>query len=213
VIGPLYEAALLGGGGVEVEHARGRTGGGAREPLGVERWFGDLPGDASLLARCAGTVLDVGSGPGRLTVAAAARGHVALGVDIAGTAVALTRRAGGAALRRDVFAPLPGTGRWHTVLLADGNIGIGGDPVALLRRVAELLAPAGAALVEVEAPLRRTRCTRVRLRHGDRHGEWFDWAYVSVDDIAAVAAPAGLSVAETWTAHDRWFTRLVREAS
>ena len=32
-------------------------------------------------------------------------------------------------LRRDLFAPLPGEGRWHHVLLADGNIGIGGDPV------------------------------------------------------------------------------------
>ena len=29
------------------------------------------------------------------------------------------------------------------VLLADGNIGIGGDPAALLRRVSELLAPQG----------------------------------------------------------------------
>ena len=42
-------------------------------------------------------------------------------------------RRGGAALRRDVFAPLPGEGRWYTALLADGNVGIGGDPVALLQ--------------------------------------------------------------------------------
>ena len=33
--------------------------------------------------------------------------------------------------------PMPGEGRWDTVLLADGNIGIGGAPVALLRRTAD----------------------------------------------------------------------------
>ena len=42
---------------------------------------------------------------------------------------------GVAALLRDVFDPVPGEGRWETALLADGNIGIGGDPVALLERV------------------------------------------------------------------------------
>ena len=35
-------------------------------------------------------------------------------------------------------AGLPGEGRWHHVPLADGNIGIGGDPVPLQRRFVEL---------------------------------------------------------------------------
>ena len=35
-----------------------------------------------------------------------------------------------------MFEPLPGEGRWGTVLLLDGNVGIGGDPVALLERAA-----------------------------------------------------------------------------
>ena len=42
--------------------------------------------------------------------------------------------AGGPALVRSVFETLPGEGRWDTVLLMDGNIGIGGDPAALLGR-------------------------------------------------------------------------------
>ena len=53
------------------------------------------------------------------------RGVPALGVDQSATAVALARRSGAPALRRDVFDPLPGTGRWHDVLLADGNVGLG----------------------------------------------------------------------------------------
>ena len=56
---------------------------------------------------------------------------------------------------RDVFGPLPGEGRWDTALLADGNIGIGGDPVALLARVRELLAPEGRVVVDLAAPGRR----------------------------------------------------------
>ena len=35
-------------------------------------------------------------------------------------------------VRRDLFGALPGEGTWSHVLLADGNIGIGGDPVTLL---------------------------------------------------------------------------------
>ncbi len=31
-------------------------------------------------------------------------------------------------VRRDVFGPLPGARTWGHVLLADGNIGIGGVP-------------------------------------------------------------------------------------
>src|SRR5204863_7462240 len=86
------------------------------------------------LAAMAAPVLDVGCGPGRLVVGLARRGAVALGVDPAPAAVALARGRGAAVLQRSVFDPLPGHGRWRTIVLADGNIGIGGDPVRLLRR-------------------------------------------------------------------------------
>lgn len=222
MIGPLYEAALVEGGVLELEHASGgvataaarpeavRAGGRRREVVPVERWFRNVPGDASLLDRCVPPVLDIGSGPGRLTVALAGLGLAALGIDVAGPAVDMTRRAGAAALRRDVFATVPGEGRWRTALLADGNIGIGGDPLALLRRVGELLHPYGRALVELEPPGRATQRTRVRLRRGDRYGDWFDWAYAGVDDIAALTATVGLSVSETWSSEGRWFAALTR---
>ncbi len=61
-----------------------------------------------------------------------------------------------------MFAPLPGEGRWGTALLADGNIGIGGDPVALLRRLREVLDPRGRIVVELAAP-----GTEPQLRLGD----------------------------------------------
>jgi SAM-dependent methyltransferase len=145
VIGELYEHALAGRARPEIEHADG-----SRKPLPVDGWLSESPGDKSILDRCEGPTLDIGSGPGRLTVALAERGIPALGIDITPYAVDLARSSGALVMQRDVFDRVPGTGRWTTVLLADGNIGIGGDPAALLRRVAELLAPQGRALVELE---------------------------------------------------------------
>ena len=143
------EDALAGLARPEIEHADGR-----RTPLRAEEWTRAVPGDGSILDRCKGHTLDVGSGPGRLTVALAERGVPALGIDVTPYAVWLARSSGALALRRDVFGTVPGTGRWATLLLADGNIGIGGDPGTLLRRVAELIMPGGQALGEVEPPVR-----------------------------------------------------------
>jgi SAM-dependent methyltransferase len=205
VIGELYEYALAGQAKPVIEHADG-----SRVPLPVEDWLranpGEhSPGDKSLLDRCEGPTLDIGSGPGRLTVALAERGVPALGIDITPYAVGLARSSGAMVLLRDVFDRVPGTGRWATVLLADGNIGIGGDPAALLRRVGELLASHGRALVELDAPGRPLRREKVRLSHNGLVSSWFPWAYVGADDIADVATEAGLSEVETWSIDGRWF--------
>ena len=91
---------------------------------------------------------------------------VALGVDSSPRAVAEARARGAIALCRSVFDPLPGEGRWGSVVLLDGNVGIGGDPVALLARARRLMAPGGVALVEVEPPGRPSQRLRVRLETG-----------------------------------------------
>src|SRR4051812_40200092 len=137
---------------------------GTLSPVPVHVWTSDeAPGDAGLLERCRGPVLDVGCGPGRLAAGLLARGLPALGVDIAPSAVAQARARGATALLRSVYERLPGEGRWTTVLLADGNVGIGGDPYRLLSRVGELLAPAGALLVEVGGPGTLSGPVRLRL--------------------------------------------------
>jgi len=179
---------------------------GQRVELPVERWRGSEAGDEVLLDACSGPTLDIGCGPGRLTEALMERGVAALGVDSSPTAVRLTQLRGAIALHRNVFAPLPGKGRWRHALLADGNIGIGGDPVALLRRTRELIAPDGDVLVELEPPGNGLRHARVRLRPGQ--DAWFPWAWVGADAVDDVAAAASLDV--SWKARrgTRWFARL-----
>ena len=194
MIGELYEHALAGRMRPEVERADG-----SRMPLAVEGWLHENPGDLSLLDRCQGPTLDIGSGPGRLTVALSERGVPALGIDITPYAVDLARSSGALVMLRDVFGRVPGTGRWMTVLLADGNIGIGGDPAALLRRAGELLAPAGKALVEIEPPGSPLRQEQVRLCHAGVASAWFPWAFVGADHIEDVARDAGLA-RFTWLA-------------
>jgi len=216
VIGVLRGEALAGGPGepsqTEIEHADGSV-----TPLWADDWRRLRPGDASLIDRCSGPTLDVGSGPGRLAVALAERGVPTLGIDVAPHAVRIARSAGSLTLLRDVFGRVPGTGRWMIVLLADGTIGIGGDPTALLQRVAELLAPLGRALVEVQPPGRELRRERVRLRHcrghghGHQAGDWFPWAQVGADQLSGIAGEAGLPVAETWSSGGRWFATLSKE--
>ncbi|MEU5540163.1 methyltransferase domain-containing protein [Streptomyces sp. NPDC020362] len=180
-------------------------------PLDVERWCAS-PGaaDTSVLRRCTGSVLDVGCGPGRMVAALAARGVPALGVDLSRDAVKRTRRSGGAAIQRSAFDRLPGEGRWGTVLLMDGNIGIGGDPVALLRRMGELIAPGGVLLAEAAPQDVDQRLTvRVEDAHG-HHGRPFPWARLGTTALLYAADSVGWILTGGWTAEGRPFVELRR---
>jgi SAM-dependent methyltransferase len=164
--------------------------------------------DGALLDLCVGPTIDVGCGPGRLAAGLAERGHVVLGIDVLGRAVGTAVRRGASALRRDVFDTLPGEGRWSTVLLADGNVGIGGDPVSLLRRLRELLARDGRVVAELAAPGTPLHTEWATLRCGDHRSTPFRWSVVGVDDIDAIAAASALLVGDVVGAGERWYAVL-----
>lgn len=178
-------------------------------PLEVERWCaGADEADMSVLRRCTGAVLDIGCGPGRLVTALAGLGVPALGVDTSPVAVARTRGAGGTALQRSVFEPLPGEGRWQSALLLDGNVGIGGDPPKLLARIRELLAPDGLLYVEA-APAEVEEQTEVRLDDGaGGRGPAFLWARLGRGALRERATGAGWHVAGEWRCGERPFMAL-----
>jgi SAM-dependent methyltransferase len=184
---------------------------GSRHPVPVHRWRGRCqPVDRHLLRRLRGRTLDVGCGPGRLTAALTARGVPALGVDVSSTAVRLTRQRGALALRRSVFERLPGEGRWRHLLLADGNIGIGGDPVMLLRRCAELLAPAGTLLAECDPPGAGLWCGESWLRYDSGDSAPFRWARVGADQLTRLVATLPLRPTGGFHRAGRWFVELER---
>jgi SAM-dependent methyltransferase len=167
------------------------------EPLPVHLWRQDADDeDVAMLGYCIGHTVDLGCGPGRLAAALAVLGHTVLGVDVVREAVEQTVQRGVAGLRRNVFDRLPGEGRWHTALLADGNIGIGGDPRALLRRAGCLIDEGGRVVVELAGPGVPMDTTWAVLRSAGVRSARFRWATLGVDDIEHLATSAGFAHVE-----------------
>jgi SAM-dependent methyltransferase len=202
---PLYAAVLARDGANVV--ARDRSG--AAVELASSRWLaGAEAADLRVLARAHGPVLDVGCGPGRHVRALASRGVTALGLDASPAAVRLARARGTAVVEGSVFDDVPAVGRWRTALLLDGNVGIGGDPAALLRRISELLAPGGSVLCECDAPGSGLRAGPMRLEHEQRTSRWFPWAQIGVDTCCELASELGFATTACWEDGTRWFAHL-----
>ena len=193
MLGNLYDRALDGE-RCWLRHDDGRV-----CQLPVRSWLGghhaDRSFDNAVLGLCVGPTIDLGCGPGRLVARLVERGVPALGVDQSATAVGLARRSGAPALHRDVFQPLPGTGRWQTVLLADGNVGLGGDPWRVLRRASELLRRGGSCIAEFDSASTGVNAGWVRLESSHTIGPWFRWASVGIDCAARLADDVGMALA------------------
>jgi len=203
----LYDEAL-GGVAVDVYQTQG-TSAVRRGRLAVADWQAMAPADEVLLSRCEGPVLDIGCGPGRLVESLAIRGTAALGIDISRRAVTQTAERGGSVLQRAVEHRLPGEGRWGTVLLVDGNIGIGGDPEILLSRCHDLLAAGGVALVEADPDDDVDHRVSLTLHCGDgRVSTPMPWARLGSRPLVRLAARRGFVAVEEWRVDGRVFIAL-----
>jgi len=183
---------------------------GAVRPLPVCRWLATATdADQSALDRTVAPVLDVGCGPGRNVLALARRGVLAVGIDVAPAAVRHARQAGAAAVLADVFERVPAAGRWGSALLLDGNIGIGGRPDLLLRRLASLLRENGRIVCECSGPGHASARELIHLEgQPGRRSAWFGWARVGIDDVDALADRVQLQSLERWEVGGRWFALL-----
>lgn len=184
--------------------------------LEIERFLaGADAGDTAVVGEVAGPVLDIGCGPGRMVHAAIMAGHLTLGIDVSTTAVRLAQEHGLPVLCRSVFQDLPAEGDWGTALLIDGNVGIGGDPRALLARCRELVRRAdGRILVETHHNPKRDRLfDGVVVDDLARESLPFPWAEVGAIALRKYAGQVGLRSLREWVSHGRRFTELGRVRS
>lgn len=180
------------------------------DPLRIDGRLWDRPADAVdrlAIARCQPPVIDIGCGPGRMVAALIEQGQSALGVDVSGAAVDASVRNGGPALRRDLTGPLPGEGRWGTVLLMDSNIGIGGDVDALLRRGSRLVGPGGLIICETDPDPEIDEVHQVLLTAGGMSSP-VRWARIGAGALARRAQALNLVITERWSAAGRDFLTL-----
>jgi SAM-dependent methyltransferase len=165
----------------------------APRPVDIRRFLARADRvERRLLASTHGSVLDVGCGPGRMVAEARRTGRRALGVDVSPGSVRLVAERGLPGHLGSVFDDVPGAGSWDVVLLLDGNVGIGGDPAALLRRCADLGSPGAHLLVEAaDQRGQDRRFTAWVSTQGTGDSAGFPWAEVGADALVALAAGTG----------------------
>jgi hypothetical protein len=98
---------------------------------------------------------------------------------------------------------LPATGCWDQILLTDGNIGIGGNPVRTLRRAAELLAPGGIVIAEIDVASVKSGHEVLRWETKQHVGQWFPWSRVNAAALDGIAGSAELLIISIVEIHAR----------
>ncbi|MBW4041935.1 MAG: class I SAM-dependent methyltransferase [Acidobacteria bacterium] len=178
------------------------------EHLALHRWTTAAdPVDRAALTGLTGPLLDIGSGPGRMVRAAIEAGIEAYGLDADPAAVETSRATGIPVLAGSVFDALPDEGAWASLLLLDGNVGIGGDVAALLARCAELLRRGGVLVAEADSDPARDDVTDYRVRDSEgRESDVFPWSRVGLPALLRNAHDFALD--RVWEQHGRWFAAL-----
>lgn len=173
--------------------------------------------ERELIERARGPVLDLGCGGGRHAVPLAERGERVVGIDTSAAAVQICRDRGVDARQCSVYE-LDGVGSGYTSFLLGGqNVGLLSDVKTGRRLLADLAAIAapGAKILGTTAdphlsknPAHRAYAERnlatgrmagqdrCRLRYDDVATEWFDYLYLSADELRELVEGT------EWTLHD-----------
>lgn len=166
--------------------------------------------------RSEGAILDLGAGAGRHALHLQGRGHPVTAVDASPGAVAVCRARGVADVRLGDLRALEIEGRWDTVLLMGGNLGLAGDlePTRELLRGLTLLTSDRAVLIgdsvdptsddpEDLAYEVRNRETgfhpghvRLRLRYGEMASPWWDLLNVRPAELEELVEGTGWALVD-----------------
>jgi SAM-dependent methyltransferase len=172
--------------------------------------------EQTAIARVTGTVLDLGAGAGRHSLHLQRLGHAVTAVDASPGAVTVCRARGIADVRFADLNDRDFEGRWATILLMCGNLGLGGDwdPTrGLLRRLARSTPSGGLLIGDSVDPAsddpddlayeERNRTAgfhrghvRLRLHYGDLATPWWHQLNIPPEDVDALVDGTGWTVAE-----------------
>lgn len=182
----------------------------------AKRW---VPEERAAIRRAKGRVLEVGCGAGRVALHLQERGHEVVAIDVLPGAVALSRERGVRDARVLAASQARASdGPFDTIVMYGNNLGLLRDARHskwLLRRFARAAAN-GALLLggtldpyRTEDPShlayqaenrRRGRMSgqiRIRIRFNDLATPWFDYLFVSKDELATLVEGTGWRLADT----------------
>lgn len=160
-----------------------------------------------------GRVLDVGAGAGRVALELQRRGREVVAIDVSPGAVEVARRRGVRDVRLLAFEDVDQSlGRFDAVVTYGNNFGLFGSRAnarRLLRRLRPLAGRIAAASSDpygTEDPShlayqarnrergRMSGQLRLRVRHRDLVGPWFDYLIVSPEEMAEVVEGTGWAI-------------------
>jgi SAM-dependent methyltransferase len=165
-----------------------------------------------------GRVLDVGSGSGRVALHLQERGHEVVAIDVSPGAVEVARRRGVKDARLMSLADVArsrGMGSFDTILMLGNNFGLfesEREAPRLLRQLRNVSIGRGRLLAESRDPYATadpedlTYCARngergrmggqarLRVRHRHRASPWFDYLFVSREELRCLADRGGWRV-------------------
>lgn len=195
---------------------------------GVEAWS---PAEATAFESANGRLLDVGAGAGRVALEASARGLDVLAIDTSPGAVAVCRARGLDTAVVGSVDDLPDTERWDTITLFGSNLGLMRDPAEAPQFLAGLRrrATGGALLLGSSrdprhtdepahldyhrANLARGRMlgqVTIRVEYRDIATPWFDYLYVSPDELRTLVADTGWTLIGTLDEGEPFWVAILR---
>ena len=175
--------------------------------------------DKKAIALALGRVLDVGCGAGRISLHLQSTGHEVVAIDNSPGAIEVSIDRGVRDARVLSFAQVnKSVGRLDSLVLFGNNFGLFANYRRarwLLRRLKGIVTPSGRIIAEVVDPYgtdnpdhlayqQRNRergrmggQLRIRIRHRRIIGNWFDYLFVSKQELESIVDGTGWRLAET----------------